>query len=62
MPEARSQLAELRATVSKIAETHGCAIIAASTHPFLNGKSSFIRIANAVIFWPMIYKPWSGGC
>ena len=34
VPEARARLAELRATVSEIAEAHGCAIIAASTHPF----------------------------
>jgi len=34
VPEARAQLAELRATVSEIAHAHGCAIIAASTHPF----------------------------
>lgn len=34
VPEARDKLAELRATVSEIAQSHGCAIIAASTHPF----------------------------
>ncbi len=34
VPEARAKLAELRATVSEIAQAHGCAIIAASTHPF----------------------------
>lgn len=34
VPEAREKLAELRSTVSEIAQAHGCAIIAASTHPF----------------------------
>lgn len=38
VPEARNQLAELRSTVSEIAEAHGCAIIAASTHPFSQWK------------------------
>ncbi len=34
VPEAREKLAELRATVGEIADANGCAIIAASTHPF----------------------------
>lgn len=32
--EARAELAELRRTVAGVARTHGCELIAASTHPF----------------------------
>jgi glutamate---cysteine ligase / carboxylate-amine ligase len=39
VPEARARLAELRAVVSEIASAHGCAIIAASTHPFSQWQS-----------------------
>ena len=34
MAEAREDLAHLRRTVSEVAEEHGLAMIAASTHPF----------------------------
>ena len=34
MDEARQELVRLRSTVAKVAEEHGLAIIAASTHPF----------------------------
>ena len=49
VPEARSQLAELRSTVSEIAEAHDCAIIAASNHALFweaqgNG-GSFVNFA-----------------
>ena len=39
VPEAREKLGELRHTVSEIAESHGYAIIAASTHPFAEWQS-----------------------
>jgi len=39
VPEAREKLGELRRTVSEIAESHGYAIIAASTHPFAEWQS-----------------------
>jgi len=34
IPEARSELAHLRGTVASIAEQHGLALVAVSTHPF----------------------------
>ena len=39
VPEARAKLAELRSAVSDVAEKHGYAIIAASTHPFAEWQS-----------------------
>ena len=36
MDEARSELSRLRRTVASVAEEHGLAMIAASTHPFAN--------------------------
>ncbi len=39
VPEAREKLAELRSAVSDVAEQHGYAIIAASTHPFAKWQS-----------------------
>jgi len=39
VPEARQHLANLRMVISEIAEQHGYAIIAASTHPFAKWQS-----------------------
>ena len=59
--DAAADLRRLRKAVSGVAERHGLAIMAASTHPFAAWGEQSGRRRTAITNWPRTCRAWSAG-